>query len=528
MIIVLLFIAGMVLIGNRNLQKEPSQEESQEERWTTSGRMINVELEPLNTDLLKESKSSFIMINSENEIQVFREVFSDSSGSKEDFFLYPNEDYSIIFELNGVNEVREIHTAENDGHYYIMSIDYATGDVNMRRVPEQEVLEKGNYIYYINDDGTITISGWRGVDEELDIAEEIDGRKVTAIGNWAFYFYQELTTLKIPDTVTTIGDEAFANCENLSTIEFPDSLTTIGNQAFRECVSLTNIDLPDSLTTIGEEAFDECSSLTDIDLPDGLMTIGECAFYRTGLTDVKIPDSVTMIGTDAFFMCENLRSIELPESVKTFDCNPFLYCENLTQIKVSPEHETLTVIDGVLFNKAEKTIICYPQALSAEEYEIPEGTQRIGKRAFNRAEKLTSIKIPDSVTTMESQAFLDCDALKRIVIPDSVTTIGESVFEHCDGLESFQIPDTVTIIGEKAFKGCLGLESITIPDSVTTIEEGAFYCCFHLTSIEIPASVTEIGRNVFFECKQLTMLVERNSYAEQYAIQNGIPYSYMD
>jgi len=64
----IIIIASVVLIGCRSQQEETPQGE----RKTTSGRMINVELEPINTDLLEESGSLIIMINSKNEIQAER------------------------------------------------------------------------------------------------------------------------------------------------------------------------------------------------------------------------------------------------------------------------------------------------------------------------------------------------------------------------------------------------------------------------------------------------------------------------
>lgn len=65
-----------------------------------------------------------------------------------------------------------------------------------------------------------------------------------------------------------------------------------------------------------------------------------------------------------------------------------------------------------------------------------------------------------------------------------------------------------------------------IPNSVTTIGKLAFSSCVNLTSAEIPNSVTTIGKNAFFECDNLTLIVGRDSYARQYAIDNNIPYTY--
>ena len=55
-------------------------------------------------------------------------------------------------------------------------------------------------------------------------------------------------------------------------------VTMIGDSAFEECTSLTEIVIPDSVTDIGYSAFCNCNSLTSITMPDSVTSIGECAF----------------------------------------------------------------------------------------------------------------------------------------------------------------------------------------------------------------------------------------------------------
>ena len=215
-----------------------------------------------------------------------------------------------------------------------------------------------------------------------------------------------------------------------------------------------------TVTSIGDAAFLECSSLTSIELPD----------------------SVTSIGDAAFLVCSDLTSIELPDSVTSMGVNPFADCWRLKNIQVSPEQPVFAVIDGVLFNKAEKSLICYPAGKQEEAYEVPQGIQQI-----------------------KSYAFYDCSALTSIKLPDSVTSIGESAFCGCDSLTTIELPDSVTRIGNEAFAWCSTL-----------------------TSIELPDSVTSIGDEAFVGCSNLTMTVQRDSYAARYAKDNNLKYTYPD
>ena len=58
--------------------------------------------------------------------------------------------------------------------------------------------------------------------------------------------------------VTSIGEDAFIYCFDLTSITIPNSVTSIGDYSFYECSSLTSITIPNSVTSIGDLAFSEC------------------------------------------------------------------------------------------------------------------------------------------------------------------------------------------------------------------------------------------------------------------------------
>lgn len=240
---------------------------------------------------------------------------------------------------------------------------------------------------------------------------------------------------------------------------------------------------------------------------DGTATI---ACWNGDDEEVVVPGEidglqVAKIGKEAFHDCSDLTSIEIPETVTAIGEGAILGCISLKSISVSPENKNFAVIDNVLFETESKTLICYPCGLTDIEYAIPEGITEIAKGAF-----------------------LGSSSLMSIEIPESVTEIGEYAFSYCSSLTSIEIPESVTKIRKDAFSYCSSLRCIKIPESVTYIGEYAFSNCSSLTSIKIPESVTEIGELAFFWCDSLTMLVEKDSYAAQYAKENDIPYTYPD
>ena len=166
----------------------------------------------------------------------------------------------------------------------------------------------------------------------------------------------------------------------------------------------------------------------------------------------------------------------------------------------------------------------YSNRSSIKTVVIGDSVTSIGWYAFYNCTGLTSVTIPDSVTSIGDYAFSGCTGLTSVTIPDSVTSIGDYAFSGCTGLTSVTIGNSVTSIGYRAFFYCTGLTSVTIPDSVTSIGGSAFENCTGLTSVTIGNSVTSIGYYAFTNCNNIYLLVYKNSFAEQYAIDNSLNY----
>ena len=453
---------------------------------------------------------------------------------------------------------------------------------------ERETFTSGDYEYALLDDGTVEITGYNGKAEKLTIPNMLNGKKVTSIDDRAFYRCDSLISIIIPDSVAKISANPFAYCSTLKSIfvssEHP-YFFAIDGVLFRKADSClisypkgreyTTYNIPQGITAIGNSAFFCCDSLISVAIPDSVISIGDSAFSCCkSLTSITIPDSVTSIGDSAFSDCDSLTSITIPDFVTQIGVNPFVFCSSLKSIFVSPDHPYFAVIDDVLFRKADKTLISYPEGKASSTYTIPQGIISIGNGAFFDNSSLKSITIPDSVTSIGDWAFSSCDSLTSITIPDSVTSIGVGAFESCYSLTSITIPDSVTSIGDNAFSSCDSLITVSIPDSVTSIGDWAFASCDSLTTVSIPDSVTAIGNNAFYSCDSLitvsipdsvtaigksafekcgslttvsipdsvttigyyafdncfnlTLTVPRNSYALEYAKTNDIPYTYPD
>ncbi len=98
----------------------------------------------------------------------------------------------------------------------------------------------------------------------------------------------------------------------------------------------------------------------------------------------------------------------------------------------------------------------------------------IGKNAFYKNTKLTSIVIGNNVTSIEDYAFYGCKNVTSIKMGRSVEIIGASSFRKCTKLKSIVLPKSIDELGKNAFYGCKKLQSITInANSVVDIADNA-------------------------------------------------------
>ena len=247
---------------------------------------------------------------------------------------------------------------------------------------------------------------------------------MTYIADNMFYGCRRLSSITIPDGVISIGEFAFGNCSDLNVIELPGSVNTIGESAFIRCKGLTSFRIPEGVTAIQDHTFMDCENLTEVIISDSVKSIDFCALRGCrGLTRFDIPESVISLGDLAFFECDHLETVSISANLRTVGYNPFEDCFSLTSIRVPDKHPTLSVMDGVLFSKPDRRLICFPCGLEKDVYEIPHGTQIIGERAFEGCQRLKSVTIPDSVTTIEDLAFYKCNQLTLFVFRDSYAAV---------------------------------------------------------------------------------------------------------
>ena len=402
---------------------------------------------------------------------------------------------------------------------------------------------------------------------------------VTEIGGSAFCGCSGLRSVTLPTFITEIENHIFYRCSSLTSVTIPESVTTIGKSAFNGCRSLTSVTIPEAVSEIGESAFYGCSSLESVTIPNSVTSIGVQAFCNcSGLTWALIPNSVTSIGRDAFFGCSGLKksaypsglsnpfgdgiaieypregsiiedgfvygpektaiyfappSLEgdyiIPPSVTTIGDKAFAECSGLKKgaypsglsnpfrngYSIEYPREGAIIEDGFVFGPEKKTIYFAPFSLEGE-YVIPEFVTKIGGRAFEGCNKLTSVIIPNSVIEIGNYAFYFCSGIRKLAYPSgNFETAGifdcETEIEYPregaiieDGfvfgpekkaiyfaplsLEGeYVIPKSVTKIGEHAFEYCTGLTSVkATPINPPVMDDNSFDGLYDTAALSVP------------------------------------------
>lgn len=256
---------------------------------------------------------------------------------------------------------------------------------------------------------------------------------------------KSFVSFSFPDTVRAIGSYAFAYCDNITDIVIHDSLEAIGEGAFSGCGNLKNITVGKSVNSIEKEAFLYCTSLESVvfEADSSLKTIGEGAFGMCEkLESLTLPDSLESIGANAFGYTK-LGSINIGASVNTIGNGALSVCFDLTSIAVDPGNLHFMGEEGVLYNKAQTTLIRYPAMKPGSSFSIPASVETIGEDAFYACENIEAVTIPASVNTIGDAAFYWASGLKEIsflgaVPPSSISD--DSTFSNT-ALTAIYVPE---------------------------------------------------------------------------------------
>lgn len=303
-----------------------------------------------------------------------------TSGYIEDFYvangyLYALQNDGVIQRTNDLQSWTSLGRWTYPGDDYVTPTSIAvSGDKIYIGDSKSNIYESGTTIttelarsgvetcFEFDGDATITNYFTRENDnpnnpecsKDVVIPDSIDGKPVTAIGEYAFEG-KGITSVELSSDLESIGYDAFAN-NLLTSVTIPNGVTSIESNAFSEN-RLTSIDLPSSISEIKYRAF-AFNELSNVSIPNGVTTIEAFAFQGNKLSSLVIPNSVTSIEFGAFmhnrlssltlssnlaeitelsFAQNRLRQVTIPSSVTYVD--PMAFIEQTEMEPFQPESD---------------------------------------------------------------------------------------------------------------------------------------------------------------------------------------------
>ncbi len=308
----------------------------------------------------------------------------------------------------------------------------------------------------------------------------------------------------LPDGLEYIGSDSMSYCDDGAVLRIPSSVKYIGHHAFFDTAEKRDggflgydkvyiamseeefknvetgsqwipeydsglLDKKVELIFNAEKIYEEPLTLTEKE--DGTYEF-TAMINRDGAKAVRIDTvdgkKITSVAHHPFKWDAAIETVYIGKDVKSLYGEAFVNLRALKEFIVDEENESFCAVDGVLYTKDMKTLLCCPKAYEdSKEFTVPETVEIIGRSAFSDC-KFEKIYLPEGLKRIENMAFLKAEALKEIVsykgektyasLPEGLEFIGLDCFNYASGLSYLYIPSSLTEIGAYSFCYCAKMD----------------------------------------------------------------------
>lgn len=300
------------------------------------------------------------------------------------------------------------------------------------------------------------------------------------IGSDAMSYNRVCNYLRIPSSVKEIGHHAFWDCaqKNNGVVEGYSVINISMTEEEWKNVRAGNNWLPQydngafdkkvELVFGAEKVYDEAVTYTEKE--DGTFEL-TAATNRENLkvfsTDAE-GKVVTSIARHPFKWDNYIETVYIGKEVKELRGESFVNLRALKQFIVDEQNENFCAVDGVLYTKDMKTLLCCPKAYEGKaEFKVPATVEVISRSALSDC-KFEKILLPEGLKRIEPMAFLKAENLKEInsykgetvyaSLPEGLEFIGLDAFNYASGLTYLYIPSSIKEIGAYSFCYCAKID----------------------------------------------------------------------
>lgn len=282
--------------------------------------------------------------------------------------------------------------------------------------------------------------------------------------------------------------------------------------------------VPCTVVAVGQAAF-SLNDVYTVKYPVTCKELKDRVFRAVSLTECVIPDQIEKIGDDVFMDCIKATKVEIGKGLKTMGKTPFINCQSLATITVSPDNTILTAQDNILYSKDMTKVYLCPSELKTPKIVMPNTVKEIEDYAFLSCIYIKELVLNEGLERIGTEGLYNCSWLKQLTIPASVREIGPralSLLKKCEkitvaeGNKTFEVKsDGVNegklLINKKknSLVTCLfkGTKAVTVPEGIAEIEPFAFLSCRWTESLQLPASVERVGQTAFSDMDMLKEIV---------------------
>lgn len=281
-----------------------------------------------------------------------------------------------------------------DGKYYVAEAGYNQKKPRYWTVKE----EPGGFSI-----AGSTIYQYDGINKDVVVPSEINGRTITGFGNGSVSVFtnQTINSVHLPSTITDIGKGAFSDAKDLQKITVDDNnpaYCVVGGILYTKdrtrllytLADKSSVEIDENTEEIDYLGISGCK-LDKLVIPSNVKTLNTSSFYHTEIGELVIENGLENLGDSAFNGITTSRVV-IPSSLKTMDVAPFYNCK-------------------------------------ASEIILPSGITDIPEAAFYNS-SLVRFDVPEGTASIGKQAFVNCYSLKQVSIPVSITSIGENAFDR--------------------------------------------------------------------------------------------------
>ena len=326
---------------------------------------------------------------------------------------------------------------------------------------------------------------------------------ITTLPDQVFMIYDQEGDFYLPDSVFRFGKDTFGYVDS-SFRDFSNMMIHCSEGSAAEAYAEEYV-LPYDTNTNPEEKeepyageFTEETSVSGVSTlswrvyPDHAELVGIENEYEEReengdsyiwIEDCEIPAEYKGLPVTVLGLSEEEEEVEypdayvdkltIPETVSIIHLSLLEDLRVLAQVEVADGNTSFKSNEGVLFTGDGKELLLYPGYREGEEYEIPNGTERIAEKAFYLNMRLKKITFPDTVTVIEENAFYSCFELSEVKLNEGLTTIGDYAFDDTY-LQNLKIPSTVETIGDTAFELHADFGTIQLPENLKEMGYEAF------------------------------------------------------